>query len=203
MFNYLSLLIAYVTTASDSTGDDPLSNKQVYDLLADTRRRYALHYLKQADTTVQVRDLAEQVAAWENGKEIADLTSQERKRVYISMYQSHLPTLDKQGIVEYDDDRGTVTLSDSLLAQEIYLEIVPETSIPWSQFYVGLSVASLILIGLVATDFSFFEQVPELAVSLLVVVLFTVSALVQTRQQHRSKLGDAGPPPDIRSEPRE
>jgi hypothetical protein len=192
-----------VTTAPEFTGDDLLSNKRVYDLLADTRRRYALHYLKQADATVQVRDLAEQVAAWENGKEIADLTSQERKRVYISMYQSHLPTLDKRGIVEYDDNRGTVALSESFLGQEIYLEIVPETSIPWSQFYIGLSVASLVLIGLVASDISFFVRIPELAVSLFIVSLFTVSALVQTRQQRRSKLGDDGPPPDIRSESRE
>jgi hypothetical protein len=192
-----------VTTAPEFTGDDLLSNKRVYDLLADTRRRYALHYLKQADATVQVRDLAEQVAAWENGKEIADLTSQERKRVYISMYQSHLPTLDKRGIVEYDDNRGTVALSESFLGQEIYLEIVPETSIPWSQFYIGLSVASLVLIGLVASDISFFVRIPELAVSLFIVSLFTVSALVQTRQQRRSKLGDDGPPPDMRSESRE
>jgi len=39
---------------------------------------------------------------------IENLSSNERQRVYISLYQSHLPKLDNHGIVTYDKDRGWV-----------------------------------------------------------------------------------------------
>ena len=60
------------------------SGERLYGLLADRRRRYALHYLRQRGEPVTLRELAEQVAAWENAKPIEALDSQERKRVYIA-----------------------------------------------------------------------------------------------------------------------
>jgi hypothetical protein len=178
-------------------GSGDLSNEELYELLADARRRYALHYLKQVGSEVAVRDLAEQVAARENRKDVADLSSQERKRVYISMYQSHLPTLDERGVVDYDADRGVVELTPSARGLDIYMEVVPGESIPWGYYYVGLSVASLVALALVAVDVSIFGSVSELTVSVVVVLVFSASSLAQVRDTRRSKLGDDGPPPDL------
>lgn len=186
---------------TDSSADDQpaaLSSDEAYDILADRRRRYAIHYLKQADAdAVTVQTLAEQVAAWENDKSVEALTAQERKRVYISLYQSHLSTLDEEDIVTYDEDAGTVSLTGPVEQADIYLEIVPRRDIPWSYFYAGLSVAAGVLVTLRWAAVGAFSDVPPLAVAAIVVVLFAAAAVVHGVQSGRAKLGDAGPPPEL------
>ena len=174
-----------------------LTSDQVYSVLSDKRRRYAIHYLKQRKDEVSVRELAEQVAAWENGKELNELTSQERKRVYIALYQSHLPTLDKQGIVEYDDDRGMVTLTAAMANRDIYLEVVPKGNVPWSLYYLGLVIADSVLVGLAWLDVFPFDQLPDLAWAFLILLTFAASAFIQTYQSRRMRFGDEGPPPEL------
>lgn len=174
-----------------------LSSDQVYSVLSDKRRRYAIHYLKQQNEAIPVRELAEQVAAWENGKGVNELTSQERKRVYIALYQSHLPTLDKQGIVEYDDDRGMVSLTPAMANRDIYLEVVPRGNIPWSLYYLGLVGVNGVLVGLAWLDVFPFDQLSDLALAVIVLVTFAASAVVQTLQSRRMRFGDDGPPPEL------
>lgn len=176
---------------------EELSSDLVYSVLADKRRRYAIHYLKQKKEPVAVRELAEQVAAWENGKGTNELSSQERKRVYIALYQSHLPTLDKQGIVDYDDDRGMVTLSGAMADRDIYLEVVPKGSVQWSLYYLGLVVADGVLVALAWFDVFPFDQLPDIAWALVVLVTFAASAFIQTYQSRRMRFGDEGPPPEL------
>jgi len=36
------------------------------------------------------------------------LTSRERKRVYVGLYQCHLPKMDGVGVIEFDKNRGTI-----------------------------------------------------------------------------------------------
>lgn len=48
-------------------------------------------------------DLAEAIAAIELDKEITELDAQERKRVYITLIQLHLPKLDELGAIAYDE----------------------------------------------------------------------------------------------------
>ncbi|WP_313694761.1 DUF7344 domain-containing protein [Halorarum halobium] len=184
----------------DSTRQEPLAETALYSALSDTRRRYALHHLKQRNEPVSVQELAEQVAAWENGKSIEALTSQERKRVYISLYQSHLSTMDKQGLVEYDSEAGTVELSDSMSGVDLYLEVVPKESIPWSIFYAGLTLANAVLLGLAWYEVRPFDALPDLAWGGVVLVSFGVSAFVQLYYSRQMRIGDDGPPPELRTD---
>lgn len=85
-----------------------LTKDKIFHILQTQRRRHALRYLKEHDTPVEMRDLAEQVAAWENDTTVQALASNERQRVYIALYQSHLPKLDEEGIIEYNKSRGIV-----------------------------------------------------------------------------------------------
>lgn len=177
---------------------DDLSSDVVYSLLADKRRRYTLHYLKQRREPAPVRDVAEQVAAWENGKSIEEITSQERKRVYIALYQSHLPTLDKEGVVEYDADRGVVSLSTSMADREVYLEVVPAGNVPWSLFYVGLVAADAVVLALAWLDIYPFDLLPDIGWASVILVTFAAAAFAQTYQFRRMRFGDDGPPPELR-----
>lgn len=76
-----------------------LSQDQVFEVLKSPRRRYALYYLRREGGIVELSDLTDQVAVWENDTTPSGLTSEQRKRVYISLYQTHLPKLDDAGIV--------------------------------------------------------------------------------------------------------
>jgi len=182
-------------TKSGNAGE--FSADDVYKVLSYRRRRYAVHHLKQIDEPVSVGDLAEQVSAWENSKPIKDLNSQERKRVYVSLYQSHLPTLAEMGIIEYNDERGIVELADGVKNIDVYIEVVPDRNIPWSVFHFGLAAAFSIILLFIRTGVSVFDQISILWVSVFAAAAYGIAAIAQALQQRRAKLGDEGPPPEV------
>lgn len=60
-----------------------------------------------------VGDLAEAIAAIEQDKEISELTSQDRKRVYIALVQHHLDMLDELGAIAYHERSKQVYESEA------------------------------------------------------------------------------------------
>jgi len=104
------------------------------------------------------------------------VTYKQRKRVYTSLYQSHLPRLHKYGFIEYDADRGTIELTPLAENLDIYLEIVPDKYLGWSDVYLGTSIVIamlaiafyLIPIPFVSSWYAFvFSAVLFLAISLV------------------------------------
>jgi len=107
--------VADVTEASDRLDTDAISETeseleldQVFEILKNQRRRYVLQYLNEVDDTVSMSDLAEEIAAWENDKDVSQLSSSERKRVYVGLYQCHLPKMDSMGVVSFNKPRGLI-----------------------------------------------------------------------------------------------
>lgn len=101
-----------------------ISKDDAYHLLQNSRRRAVLRYLLEhdPDRRFRMRDVAEAVAAWEHDTTVPRLTSKERSRVYIALYQTHLPKLDDHGVIEYDKERGHVELTPMIEVFEPYLE---------------------------------------------------------------------------------
>lgn len=97
----------------ESTDEDELTLDIVFALLENQRRRDTLHYLEANDGSARLDELAEAIAAKENDVEIPHLTSQQRKRVYIALYQCHLPKLDGAGVIDYEQARGTIELNET------------------------------------------------------------------------------------------
>lgn len=121
------------TTTETESGDEQaeqveqveLSKDDLFHILQNQRRRRVLKYLQAVDDDdeqVDMRDIAEQVAAWEHDTTLQQLTSDERQRVYIALYQSHLPKLDEKGIIEYNQSRGFVTQTPLADQFEHYLD---------------------------------------------------------------------------------
>ncbi|PGF17345.1 hypothetical protein CP556_15400 [Natrinema sp. CBA1119] len=112
------------TPSSDPQFDEmaELSPDDIFHVLQTNRRRETIRYLLDEDGLVKMRDVAEHVAATEHETTVAQLTSAQRQRVYIPLYQSHLPKLDKKGIIEYDQPRGVVRPTDRLEIFRPYLE---------------------------------------------------------------------------------
>lgn len=166
---------------------------EVFDLLSNHRRRYALHYCKQAEEPVTTSDLAETVAAWELDKEVAELSSDERKRVYTSLQQTHLPTLADAGMITYEDHE--VELTDDARRLEVYMDIVPEGEIPWGLYYLGLSAVGFAVLGGVWLGILPEEGIGALGWAAVVVGLFAASAAVHAYTTRRHRLGQAERPP--------
>ncbi|MEM4780367.1 MAG: hypothetical protein QXG03_02200 [Halalkalicoccus sp.] len=101
-----------VPDADGARGDDRLDRDLLFHLLANRRRRAVLYYLAEHDSRVSMRTLAERIAAWEHGTTVRQLGSDQRQRVYIALYQSHLPKLDGAGVIAYDQARGIVERAD-------------------------------------------------------------------------------------------
>lgn len=107
-------------STDEGTGSDrqapnsELSQDVKFEVLRNRRRRRVLQYLdEQEDDVVALREIAEHVAARENDKSVDAITSTERKRVYVGLYQCHLPKMDDMGVVGFDKDRGTVEISET------------------------------------------------------------------------------------------
>lgn len=180
-------------------GPSALSRDEVFDILSNQRRRHALHFLKQRNgDTAELRELSAQIAAWENGKPIERITSNERRRVYTSLQQFHLPKLHQSGIVEYDSQRGVADLTNEAADLDVYLDVVQESDMPWSLYYLGLSGLSLALLGVVWIGIYPLTLLPSLAWGVFVAVLFAGSALAHAYHDRRMHLGAAGPPADLR-----
>lgn len=136
-----------------------LSDDDVFKVLYSRLRRDIITYLLEEDGESTVSDIAEYIAAEENETTIQQLSSYERKRVYIGLYQNHLPMMDDIGVIEYDKNRGTVRLRACVSQLEPYLGEVDEAK--GSRVTAGASVflAGMILLGIL--NLGMFALVPD------------------------------------------
>lgn len=177
-------------------GESDISRDTVYKMLANERRRYTMHYLKNHDETVTLGALAEQVGAWEHDTSPDQLSSAERKTVYTALQQRHLPKMDDAGIIEFDKRAGTVEPTDSLTELDIYAEVVPSGEFPWSQYYLGLSTISVALMAAVWANVYPLTLLPDIAWGVFCAVSFTFSAIVHVVMTREMKLGKEPEPPE-------
>nr|WP_231727760.1 hypothetical protein [Haloferax profundi] len=166
-----------------------------FEVLSCRRRRDALHYLLQQERTVELRELATNLAAWENDVPVEAVTYKQRMRVYTALRQSHLPKMDDNGIVEFDVDRGTATLTDDASELQVYLDIVPHNEIRWSKYYVGLGVLCAAFIVGAVVGVPPFAQIPGMGWASLVTTLFLVSAVAHSYHDMNNRLGSDGKHP--------
>lgn len=122
-------------SADRREGDDRLDLDEIFDVLKIERRRYVLRYLHLADHDVTVGELAEALAERASGN--GTYTHRDRKRMYVSLYQSHLPKLRQAGVVEWDDRGGDVRLTAVFGQFEPYLYGRSTPSIRWGRLYLG------------------------------------------------------------------
>jgi hypothetical protein len=182
---------------SDSASET-LSRDEVFETLSNRRRRFVLHHLQDADESAPLSEIAEQVAAWENDSTVDAVSSSERKTVYTSLQQFHLPKMDEIGVVSYDSREGTVALTEAATDLDIYLEVVDSYDIPWSFYYVGLSAIGSVMVALSAVGVEPFAAVPFSGWTVFVLTTLTVSAVAHYLRTRRMRLGSDSQPPEVR-----
>ena len=185
-----------VDVGGEHAGSRAPTEHELFEMLSSRRRRHALQMLADTDET-DLGTLAEQVAAWENEKPVSAVSSNERKRVYTSLQQSHLPKLDDAGLVEFDKRSGAVVPSATLEEYDVYLDVVRGNDIPWNEYYLGLSAVGASVLAAAAVDAYPFVLLPDLAWAVFVVVAFAVSACCHTYFTPKMQLGGGDAPPEV------
>ena len=163
-----------IKSVTDDGDRERLSKDVIFELLKNRRRREVLQYLLEADETVTLGELAEQIAAWENDTEITALSSDQRKRVYVALYQTHLPKMDDAGIIEYDQDRGLITLSDNADLLMMYLDTDTHQTERWDRWYAVVSVVGAALLSGALLGIPGLSAIPTVALAGIVVFSFLV-----------------------------
>lgn len=176
--------------------DLSLSIDTIFDTLSSRRRRYVLHYLKGAPGPVAIRDLSEQLAAWEHGIDRAQVRPKERKRLYTALHQTHLPRMDSLGVLHYDRNRGVVKMTGALEQFDIYYDMVGRRDIPWSQFYLAIGGLVTAVVSLAVLDMGPFPSLLSPVPMIVGSVLFTGVALYHVLRDRQRVLGATELPPE-------
>ncbi|SEH50556.1 hypothetical protein SAMN05192561_103242 [Halopenitus malekzadehii] len=176
------------TDADDTTGRE-LSKDTVFSMLSNRRRRRVIEHLSEAeDGRMTIRDLSEVIAAEENDVSRREVTYKQRKRVYTSLYQIHLPTLDDNGIVEYEKRSGVVELAPTASDCTVYLESVPDSHLSWCEYWLGLAAVSLAFVTTATLGYlPYFSQHGHLS-AVLVVSTIALSAIAFAVSDRRVRL---------------
>lgn len=179
-----------------------LSRDELFDLLSNRRRRYALYHLQYGPDETTIGALAEQIAAWEHDTTTEAVTSRQRKLAYNSLQQRHLPRLADHGAVAYDARAGTVRLTRRGEAIDLYLDSSPSSTpaTPRRAGYLLLAAAgSLLSLALFVGVSPFAAVEPATWLLLLSVALAVVTAADARRRLDRGA-GRDGAPPEVERE---
>lgn len=196
------------TAASDNDRLDPgglpepdhpeLTRDEIFEMLSNRRRRYAIHLLQQSETERTLSNVAEHVAAWENEESVDEVSAKERKRVYTSLQQFHLPKMDEKGVVDFDSHAGVVKLDDAFEDMDIYMEVTEEYDFPWSVYYLGLASVSTVFVALSWAGVPPFARIPNAGWVVFILTTLGLFTLAHTALTRRMRLGRKGTPPENR-----
>lgn len=173
-----------------------LTRDDVFDVLSNPRRRYALHVLR-SEGEVELGDVAEQVAAWENGTTVEEVSASERKHAYTALQQRHLPRTDDVGVVEFDRRAGTVAPTAAIDEFDIYLEVVRGRDIAWSDYYLAVGAVAVAAVAAAHLGAPLVSAVTGLDWATVIAVGLLVSAAVHHATTRESRLASTGAPPEI------
>lgn len=135
---------------TSTRGREPTTDV-VYQTLSNQRRRSVLRALLTAEQWT-VRELTAYVAARECDVPVPELEYKQRKRVYTSLVQTHLPAMAKNDVVAYDKSRGTVARTASTETFTPYLTDRPvepaSRDVSWGKRYLALATAFAVVAAL-------------------------------------------------------
>lgn len=174
-----------------------LARDDVFEVLSNRRRRFVLHYLRRNGARAALGPLAEHVAAWENGIDVAQVGSDARKNVYTSLQQFHLPKMEGLNLVRFDQRAGEVELTDEAEDVDLYLEVVQGYDVPWSLYYLCVGLLSGAVILGYASGLPILSGLTDVGCAVFTVTAIAAMSLVHTYYTRQMRLGRGGLPPEV------
>lgn len=117
--------------------------------LLSPRRKCILEHLLKNGGEADIDEIISRILEFEN----KERNYKSRKSVYVSLMQTHLPRLEREGIVKYERNLGKIVLINLPEDLNMYVETVGKFDIPWSVYYLSLSTLML-FIGIFFSDFT-------------------------------------------------
>lgn len=162
--------------------DTPDINDDIlFEMLKNRRRRYAVYILQQ-EGVIDLGTLAEQIAALETDNPTGEISSNDRKRIYVSLYQTHLPKLDDVGLIDFNRERGMIEASDFLLEHDLRLRVDRGIETRIFRIIRGLIVASVVIFSyillnpdIIGLDISAATTMFAMVMPLLIIILLLIS----------------------------
>jgi len=123
-----------------------MTEGDAHEVLRNDRRRAVIEQLRQTVGESDLRTLAEAIASDETGQSPPPRNI--RESVYNSLHQTHLPKLDRLGIVDYDENRKTVVLQREAREVDPYMDVYlhEEYNITWAEYYRTVSVLGFVTV---------------------------------------------------------
>lgn len=160
-----------------------LSKGDIFSVLQNDRRRHFLEILN-ANGGSSLRSISEEIAQMESGTTAP--ASKVRKSIYVSLLQTHLPKMEQMGIVKYDREADRVELMPGADNFSVYLETVEKGNIPWSHYYVGLSIVALF--GSLPVFLGFFDWFSSIQWLFFVDMLFLISSVAHLTHMEKIRM---------------
>lgn len=172
--------VSNVTDTQTNFRQVQLSKSDIFGILQNDRRRCVLEVLRNKGNQ-SVRSLSEEIARLEAGTE--EPKSSIRKSVYVSLIQTHIPKMESLGVVAYDREKDSVELLPASRNFDVYMETVKKGDIPWSQYYLGVSI--LAIVGSLTIFAGFIEWISSSQWMFFVSLIFLASSIAHLRHIHR------------------
>ncbi|WP_380676862.1 DUF7344 domain-containing protein [Salinigranum sp. GCM10025319] len=163
----------------------PRSKDELFQILSNSRRRYIIYYLSEAGTELSLKELATKIAAAESDIPESRVSTEERQRVYISLYQTHLPKLEEARIASYDDEARTVALTDEAREQGFFWMDAGDAADEWYRYSLALALLGWALVVGVWLSLPLVSVLGWAGVAVVVAVGLT--GLVVVQYLHRRK----------------
>ena len=138
--------------------ESEIHEHEIHDVLRNERRVHTLKYLREFEGTVALRELSEEIACRETGESPPPRNI--RESVYNSLHQTHLPKLDRLGVVDYDRNRKHIRLLEPAQEIDLYMELNAEDEVTWATYYRTVGIVALMTATLSDVGVGAFAVVP-------------------------------------------
>jgi hypothetical protein len=163
-----------------------LTPETFFDVFSNARRRKVLLYLdERSDGRADINDVAARTAADELGVPVDEVDDDDRRRLYVSLHQAHVPKLEEHGFVRYDRSDNVVSITDRGERVVDYLDPTTRDRSRWPDVTLAASLVAGAAVTLVALGVAPFDTVPLPLASQLVVVGFVALAVLQYVRRRR------------------
>ncbi|WP_435320608.1 DUF7344 domain-containing protein [Haloarchaeobius sp. TZWSO28] len=160
-----------------TTSENRLDEGDIHSILSNERRREVLKHLRSHGGESTLRDLSEAIAEAETGESPPPRNI--RDSVYASLHQTHLPMLDKLGVINYESNLKTVTLTERSRDLVPYTTVMSSTGLAWYQHYLLIGLVAMVTVFAAEVGFPVIDMLGTAVWAGLFTIVLVASFVVQ------------------------
>lgn len=109
------------------------------NILGNSRRKAVIEILTDIGGEASVQEVVRRITLLET----EEPSRKNRKSVYTSLTQNHLPKLSGAGLIEFNETEGVLRLHELPPEYKYHIEAVQKNDVPWCLVYLAISTFSM------------------------------------------------------------